>query len=1077
MKWEKNELLLISAFAVLIGMIAVVSYIGGRTIQEMNNLFQRAYTDSFAEMNLIEQANTNLIAEHRALKDVALARDPEQLALAISDASRYDLLIRENFAAISRLDPDNRMKKDVVSAYEAGQPIRAKVVQLAQSGQYEASADITRLEGAAQLMIINGLMEKLVTAERSEAAAAYRRIAQLASSSWLLLIWLMPFLIILALGLSWYVFKKLRQYESRLHQEKEELQITLDSIGDGVITTDINCNVLRLNRVAEKYTGWRSSEATGLPFAQVFNIINAFSGERAKDPVEEVLCTDEICQLENHTILTAKDGSQKHIADSAAPIKDQAGITAGVVMIFRDVTERKIFQEELRQSEAHYRMLFNTMFNGYALHEMIFDDLGTPVDYQFVDLNPAFEEMTGLKKDDCSGKKVMELLPTTENYWINAYGKVVITGQPMEFENYSEALGKYFHVFAFRPQKNHFAVLVTDITQRRMMEKKIKEREERFYSLFENMASGAGIYEVRGEGGSGEDYIVRDFNQVGLKGEGKNKAEVLGKSLLELRPQIDESGLIPIFQKVWQTGQPELYAAKVFLSDESYRWYENRVFRLTSGEIVAIYDDVTEKIALNEKLQKSEEQYRLLIENQSDLIVKTDRQGCYLYVSPSYCQLFGKTEKALLGNPYLPIVHEEDIPISMQAVAAMLIPPYTCSYEERIKTIHGWRWIEWEGKGVLSDSGEISAIIDVGRDITERKKHQAEILYLNYHDVLTGLYNRKFFEEETKRLDTERQLPISVIWGDINGLKLINDGFGHSQGDRILVEIGKILTRSCRDEDIVARIGGDEFCILLPQTSYQVVQEICQRIETACERCRQEAGSEMLYPSISLGFGTKTSPSDSMDSLLKNAEAFMYRRKLLESRSMYSSIISSIKTTMVEKSHETEAHAERLVTLSSAMGQQLNLSEEQLNELALFATLHDIGKMSIDDHILNKADKLSNSEWTEMKKHPEVGYRIAMASPELIPIASYILCHHEHWDGGGYPQGLSGQKIPLLARILSIVDAYDAMTQDRPYRKAMTEAAAIAEINRHAGSQFDPDLADIFVAMMLSQATDQLIAG
>ena len=1077
MKWKKSDLLLIAAFAVLIGITIVVAYIGGRSTQSMNALFRQAYEDPFVELITTEQARTNLIAVHRGMKDVALARNTAQLMAALDEVVQYDRLIRADFAQIDALNEDNRLIDEVIKAYEDWLPIRAKVIWLAQNQDYEAAAEITRTAGAVQVALISRQMEQLIAAERAEADASYRQAGQLAASSWQLILWIVPLLLILALGLSWFVFRQLRKYESQLYQEKEELEITLDSIGDGVITTDIRQNVLRLNRVAEEYTGWSAADAAGRSFSEVFDITNAISGERAKDPVAEVLDTDQICQLENHTILTARDGMQKHIADSAAPIKDQVGITTGVVMIFRDVTERKLFQEQLRQSEAHYRLLFNAMLNGYALHEMIFDTAGTPIDYRFVDVNPAFEEMTGLQKIDCSGKTVKELMPETESYWIDAYGKVVLTGQPIEFENYSEALGKYFHVFAFRPVENHFAVLVTDVTARRQMEKTIEEREARFHSLFENMSSGAIIYQVSNQGAFAEDYVIRDINQKGLQVEGKNRGEMLGKNLLEMWPQIDEYGLIPVFKKVWQSGQPESHSSKVGLEMGEYRWNENRVFRLNSGEIVSIYDDVTEKMNLNEKLQKSEEQYRLLVETQNDLIVKTDLKGCYLYVSPSYCKLLGKSEAEFLGKPFRPFIHKDDIPVSIQAVQAMTQPPFNCTYEERIHSIHGWRWIEWEGKGLLDESGEVVAMIDAGRDITERKKNQQEIIYLNYHDTLTGLYNRKFFEEETKRLDTERQLPISVIWGDINGLKLINDGFGHRQGDKILIEIGRILSRSCRDEDIVARIGGDEFCILLPQTSNDEVQEICRRIQLACEKYRQETEMEMFYPSISLGYGTKIKISDSMDSLLKNAEAFMYRRKLLESKSLHSSLISSIRRTMVEKSHETEAHAERLVALSLATGHQLDLPEDQLNELALFATLHDIGKMSVDDHILNKAGRLSADEWVEMKKHPDVGYRIAMASPELVPIAGYILSHHEHWDGGGYPQGLSGREIPLLARILSIADAYDAMTSDRPYREAMTKEAAIAEIRQHAGSQFDPELAQVFIAMLLSLSADQPAAG
>jgi len=199
----------------------------------------------------------------------------------------------------------------------------------------------------------------------------------------------------------------------------------------------------------------------------------------------------------------------------------------------------------------------------------------------------------------------------------------------------------------------------------------------------------------------------------------------------------------------------------------------------------------------------------------------------------------------------------------------------------------------------------------------------------------------------------------------------------------------------------------------------------------------------------------------------------MYRRKLLERKSLHSSILSSIKATMFEKSYETEEHAERLIKLSKMLGKTLGLTDEQLNELELLATLHDIGKISTDGHILSKPGKLTDREWSEIKKHPGAGYRILQAIPELKHIADYVLCHHERWDGSGYPQGLIGEAIPLLSRIIAVVDAYDVMTHDRPYRKAMPEEAALAEITKNAGTQFDPNIARIFTEALLEKLREE----
>jgi HD-GYP domain-containing protein (c-di-GMP phosphodiesterase class II) len=193
----------------------------------------------------------------------------------------------------------------------------------------------------------------------------------------------------------------------------------------------------------------------------------------------------------------------------------------------------------------------------------------------------------------------------------------------------------------------------------------------------------------------------------------------------------------------------------------------------------------------------------------------------------------------------------------------------------------------------------------------------------------------------------------------------------------------------------------------------------------------------------------------------------MYRHKLLQRKKIHSEIVSSIKTTMYERCQETVAHADRMVELSLRLGRILRLSENQLNELELFTSLHDIGKISTESSILNKPEKLSEAEWVEIKKHPEIGYRIAQATPELTPIADYILCHHERWDGGGYPSGLSGDAIPLHSRILAIIDSYDVMTHDQPYRSTMPREEALNEIRRGAGRQYDPYIANVFVDMIM----------
>ena len=361
------------------------------------------------------------------------------------------------------------------------------------------------------------------------------------------------------------------------------------------------------------------------------------------------------------------------------------------------------------------------------------------------------------------------------------------------------------------------------------------------------------------------------------------------------------------------------------------------------------------------------------------------------------------------------------------------------------------------------EKGQLIGVIGIRRDVTERRRREDEILYLNHHDVLTGLYNRAYIQQALEFLDQDSNFPISVVAGDINGLKLVNDSFGHGEGDRLIVAISQILKKSTRESDVVGRVGGDEFYLILPNTDSKAAKEIIKSIRLSCDEHSQALDNDVHFTSISLGQATKVEEGLPLTEYINLAEEYMYQQKTLDYKSFHSSLLISIKNTMYEKSYETEQHAERLAQQSLQLGQLMNMSEEDLVALQLFATVHDIGKISIDQNILTKEGPLTEDEWREIRKHPETGYRIANSSPGLMHVADLILCHHEWWDGSGYPGGLKEQQIPLASRILAVVDAYDAMTHDRSYKKARSKEEAINELKLCSGTQFDPQLVRLFV--------------
>lgn len=336
---------------------------------------------------------------------------------------------------------------------------------------------------------------------------------------------------------------------------------------------------------------------------------------------------------------------------------------------------------------------------------------------------------------------------------------------------------------------------------------------------------------------------------------------------------------------------------------------------------------------------------------------------------------------------------------------------------------------DYFSKPLSQNDMKISLPLKVKNAISLMKRKE-EIKYLSYHDQLTGLYNRRFFEEELSRLDTSRNLPLSLLVVDINGLKLVNDAFGHKMGDELLRKAAEVLQSACRKGEIIARLGGDEFIILLPSTNSAEVEEISKRI---LKRAREVQMGPVLF-SISLGYDVKNSPDEKTEEVFRNAEDNMYRQKLFESPSTRGKMIKIILQTLHEKSKREEEHSKRVSHLSRLLGEEMGLTLREQGEIEIAGMFHDIGKVAIHEDILNKNGKLLRDEWEEIKRHPEIGYRILSASNEMAEIANYVLAHHERWDGKGYPKGLKGERIPLQSRIVSLIDAYDAMISVRPYR-------------------------------------------
>jgi diguanylate cyclase (GGDEF)-like protein/PAS domain S-box-containing protein len=457
--------------------------------------------------------------------------------------------------------------------------------------------------------------------------------------------------------------------------------------------------------------------------------------------------------------------------------------------------------------------------------------------------------------------------------------------------------------------------------------------------------------------------------------------------------------------------------------------------------------------------------FEQLFENSPESVAILDHNELVVRVNPRFCEMFGFTAEEAEGR----------------ALNELIVPDELADEgsNSNNKVINANKMVELETLRRRKDGSMLEVMViaypiivmgrpsggyAIYRDISERKEVERRLTFTSTHDLLTGVYNRRYFEQEMDRLETVKDKSPGIIIADIDGLKLVNDTLGHTVGDSMLFLAAVILRENLPEDAVLCRIGGDEFAALLPGTDETELAAVCKQIRAAVMAANKARRDFAL--SMSLGYAVKSDELAGMREVYREADGHMYREKLQHSGATRSALVKTLTEALHAKEYITEDQDTGLQELVIKLAQAADLPEKDFGDLRLLAQFHDVGKVGVPDNILFKPDKLTAAEMRAMRRHSEVGYRIAVASPDFHHIADWILKHHEWWNGGGYPLGLKGEEIPLECRILLIADAYQAMTHDRPYRKAMTAEAALAELIACRGVMFDPDLVDKFIAII-----------